>query len=1206
MERILGIDTGTNSLGWAIVDKEESSYRLIDKGVNIFQEGVKIEKGIESSKASERTDHRSIRKLYYRRKLRKIRVLRVLSDNHLCPPLSQEDLSMWRLHKKYPIDNNFIDWEQTDDKENKNPYYYRYLCVTKKLDLNKLGQRYILGRAFYHIAQRRGFLSNRKETTKESDGTVKLSIDELSTKINDSGCKYLGEYFYSLYQKGEKIRNHYTARKEHYLKEFKAICEIQGIDEELAIKIEKAIFTQRPLKSQKGQVGTCTFEKGKSRCSASHPYYEEFRMLCFINNIKVKTPQDDDLRLLTKEEKELIAPLFYRVSKKNFNFEDIAKKIAGKNNYGYYKKETYKPYLFNYQIDTSVSGCPVLSQLRAIFGDNWIDTVSQCYTLKKDKKKSEIVNDIWHALFFYSDEDKLKGFAGNRLQLDEEKAEKFAKIAIPSDYASLSLKAIRNILPYLRKGLPYSHAVFLGNLGSIIPHYIWEIDDTRGFIIDEICKMIDQYDPSKETGTLDQCIKGFLNDNFDLPTNATDILYHPSMMDAYPKVRPNDLGEYQLGSPRTGGVKNPMAMHSLFRLRKVINQLLKEKKIDNSTTIHVEFARELNDANKRKAINDIQRSNQKKHDEYKNSIKEQYKAEAGIDIEPNDSEVLKYELWEEQNHICLYTGETIRISDFIGANPKYDIEHTIPQSVGGDSTVMNLTLCNNRFNRETKGTKLPSQLPNHEEILERIEDWKDRYESLEQQIRRTRANAASSKEQKDTIIQKRHRLSIERNYWKSKYIRFTMTEIPEGFSRRQGTDIGIISKYARLYLKSVFPKVYVVKGLATSDFRKIWGLQEDYVKKERVNHVHHCIDAITIACIGKNEYDKLAQYYHDEENHKWFGLQKAQYPKPWATFTEDLKNIQQEILIAHYNANNLPKQSKHKIKMPDGSIQYAQGDTARGSLHNDTYYGAIQQDGQIKYVVRKQLKDIKESDIANIVDDVVRQKVMNAITEKGFKTAMSETIWMNEEKQIPIKKVRCYTPSVTNPLNIRNQRNQSQHEYKRTYHVTNDRNYMLAIYIGKDNKGKEKREFELVNNLDAAAYYKRSNDKELTDHQLVPQISKSNYPLAYCLKIGTRVLLYEKSPSEIWENDLSVIQQRLYKVTGLSSLRISKYQFGTIKMVHHEEARTSSLIQATTGIFKKDAPFRPGIFLYHTQINALVEGYDFEINELGILKRLRQ
>ena len=77
-----------------------------------------------------------------------------------------------------------------------------------------------------------------------------------------------------------------------------------------------------------------------------------------------------------------------------------------------------------------------------------------------------------------------------------------------------------------------------------------------------------------------------------------------------------------------------------------------------------------------------------------------------------------------------------------------------------------------------------------------------------------------------------------------------MTSVPEGFSNRQGVDIGIIGKYGREYLKTVFPKVYTVKGSTTAEFRKMWGLQPEYAKKERVNHTHHCIDAITIACIG--------------------------------------------------------------------------------------------------------------------------------------------------------------------------------------------------------------------------------------------------------------------------------------------------------------------------------------------------------------------
>lgn len=204
-EKILGIDTGTNSLGWAIVEKHDDGYRLVDKGVNIFQEGVKIEKGIESSKAADRTSHRSTRVRYYRIKVRKIRLLKVLSDNHLCPPVSSDELKLWRLKDIYPNNELLRQWEQTDDKTDKNPYTYRYKCLTEKLDLTDFTQRYILGRAFYHINQRRSFLSNRKGEGSEEDGVVKSGISDLTKEIESSGCHYLGEFFYMLYHRGDII-----------------------------------------------------------------------------------------------------------------------------------------------------------------------------------------------------------------------------------------------------------------------------------------------------------------------------------------------------------------------------------------------------------------------------------------------------------------------------------------------------------------------------------------------------------------------------------------------------------------------------------------------------------------------------------------------------------------------------------------------------------------------------------------------------------------------------------------------------------------------------------------------------------------------------------------------------------------------------------------------------------------------------------------
>lgn len=268
-----------------------------------------------------------------------------------------------------------------------------------------------------------------------------------------------------------------------------------------------------------------------------------------------------------------------------------------------------------------------------------------------------------------------------------------------------------------------------------------------------------------------------------------------------------------------------------------------------------------------------------------------------------------------------------------------------------------------------------------------------KYEELSQQIRKQKrkSQAATTKEQKDKAISYRHYLELQRDYLRGKHERFTMESVPEGFNRRQGVDIGIISKYARLYLKSVFKRVYPVKGLATSDFRKIWGLQDIYSAKERVNHVHHCIDAIVVACIGLDEYGKLAEYYHDEEKHEWYGASKATFAKPWPTFVEDVRRMQNELLVYHHTPDNMAKQGRRRIII-NGKKVLAKGDAVRGSLHKETYYGAIEREGEVKYVKRVELSQLEEKNIKYIVDDTVRQIVQEAVDRLGFTEAMASTI----------------------------------------------------------------------------------------------------------------------------------------------------------------------------------------------------------------------
>nr|WP_321357375.1 type II CRISPR RNA-guided endonuclease Cas9 [uncultured Draconibacterium sp.] len=1286
--------------------------------MRIFQEGVKIEKGVEGSKAAERTAFRSARRIKYRRKVRKVNTLKVLSDYGYCPELDKEELKNWLYKKIYPQNELFKNWWKTDDKANKNPYYFRNLAITEKLDLSEEENRFAIGRAFYHMAQRRGFLSNRLEGTKESEGAVKKSIAEISKA---KGNKTLGQYFYEKYHKGEKIRDTYTHRNEHYLEEFERISAFQELPADFVEKLRKAIFYQRPLKSQKGLIGKCVFEPNKPRCAVSRPEFEEYRMLCFLNNIKMKTPDDEKLRFLTAAEKEKVMPQFYRKSKEHFDFEDLAKQLAPKNQYKYFKARDINPedWLLNFSMKTTVSGCPVSARLKDLFGDNFMD-IRQEYTRESDGAKAFIdINDVWHVLYSFDSEEKLAGFARKRLGFNEDEVKEFLKIKLKQDYASLSLKAIRKILPYLRKGLIYSHAVFLANMEEIIPAEIWKNKANRDYIRDEIKLLIDtqneekqiidivngsiknarndensfvwsneaeelfrnglkkkinaHFGPKRYAGfeeekkarietkafdllkkqmqknmgrgefakvhRIDDRVLTFITDNFEVDGENLSKIYHPSAIDVYkPPVKGKD-GRYYLGSPMVSSIRNPMAMRAMHQLRKVINELIKEDIIDANTRIHIEMSRGLLNANERKATQNWQRENEARRKEYAAKIKEFL--DGG---EPSEEEILKYQLWEEQRHKCLYTGQEIRISDFLGANPRFDIEHTIPRSVSFDNSQANKTLCENAFNRSVKRNKIPSQLANHAEILERIEFWKEKYEELDKQINIAvrQSRGAQDKDSKDRAIQKRHKLAYERNYWRDKYQRFTMEDVPEGFKNSQLVDTGIITKYSRMYLKTYFDKVYTVKGNTVADFRRLWGIQDEYEKKERVNHIHHCIDAVAIACITKEQYENLAKFYHDWEDLHVQGVDHLPpVEKPWATFTEEVKAIEKEVLVSHYTPDVLPKQSKKKLRKR-GKIQYNKqgepiyqnGDTVRGSLHKETNYGAIKRpvlnkqgelEDKLVYAARKPVDSLTSADVKNIVDDAIRKIIEKgkkeevrlkkelATAEKKLKDAEEQEeitnaqilidslkeqisrLYMIENKDgsfTPVKKVRCVAPMVTNPLeNFKKHRDLSDKEYKQQYNVANDGNYGMAIYEGLDKRGNLKRDFVIINNLNAGKFF-IGKSKENPIPELHP---KTKYPFKYLLKAGMMFLLYKESKDKLPFHKNEELSKHLYKLVKMD-------RNGRLFFRPHIEARPA-------GELKEEYNYEANHYIEQlclrvSKFNALVEGIDFKISPIGKITKL--
>ena len=239
MKKTLGLDLGTNSLGWAILD--DLTGDILDKGVVVFPEGIDATNDTLETPAAIRRAKRMGRRMKFRRKMRKWVVLQLLIENGMCPMTEEERLA-WKNEGKYPVANKaFIDWLKATDSHN--PYCDRAAAATGKVD------PLVLGRALYHIAQRRGFKSSRKEevaedsTTAKESGVVKGDIKKLTEEIVAAGCKTLGQYFHQCLERNRnhvektRIRTRHTGRVEHYMSEFNIIMEMQGVGKDLRKKL---------------------------------------------------------------------------------------------------------------------------------------------------------------------------------------------------------------------------------------------------------------------------------------------------------------------------------------------------------------------------------------------------------------------------------------------------------------------------------------------------------------------------------------------------------------------------------------------------------------------------------------------------------------------------------------------------------------------------------------------------------------------------------------------------------------------------------------------------------------------------------------------------------------------------------------------------------------------------------------------------------
>jgi CRISPR-associated endonuclease Csn1 len=302
---ILGLDLGVQSVGWAMVDMDSKGRPCgVQKaGVRCFDSGVgnetEIATGKDESQNIKRRQMRLQRRQLWRRGRRLKKIFHVLQHAGLLPteeartPEQRHDIL---INLDAELAKTFV---PQDDRVANHllPYRLRALALDQTLP------PFALGRAIFHLAQRRGFLSNRKTDARDSDetSTVKAGIAELWRQMEAANARTLGEYFSALDPEEQRIRQRWTARQ-MYLDEFENIWNAQmphqpNLTPEQKQIIHNAIFHQRPLKSQANTIGTCELETACRRAPRASLEAQRFRYLQKVNDLEISTPDGKLWRL---------------------------------------------------------------------------------------------------------------------------------------------------------------------------------------------------------------------------------------------------------------------------------------------------------------------------------------------------------------------------------------------------------------------------------------------------------------------------------------------------------------------------------------------------------------------------------------------------------------------------------------------------------------------------------------------------------------------------------------------------------------------------------------------------------------------------------------------------------------------------------------------------------------------------------------------
>jgi len=965
-KKILGLDLGVGSIGWALIETENNQpSQILGMGSRIVpisnDDSDQFQRGQAITKNADRTQRRTARKGYDRYQLRRALLTQVLRDNGKLPERMDEYvIDLWKLRAEAATEGHQLTLPQ-------------------------------IGRVLYHINQKRGYKHSKADASADAKQTKYVQeVNQRYKDIQDKGLT-IGQYFYAELQSSMvKAENgvYYTFRikdkvfpRQAYLAEFDQIMAVQKayypdvLTEELIDTLRnRIIFYQRPLKSCKHLVSLCEFEMrpykkadgsiiySGPRCA---PRTSPLAQLCAIwetvNNIKLTNKNNEEYLFSPEQRQAMVA---FLQTHKEMKVTDLQKILGISKKDGWWGGKA---------IGKGIKGNQTLVQLREALAGQHEDLLrmdiattdaglvdvetGEVIEMVDAKVEQEPLFRLWHVVYSIQDKDELRKALLKQFGINDETIlERLFNIDfVKPGYANKSHKFIRKILPYLMQGDMYSTA----------------------------------------------CARVGINHS---NSRTKEELAQRPLVDKIALLQKNAL-------------RQPVIEKILNQMINIVNAL--KDRYGEIDEVRVELARELKqNKEERESTFKNNTKNERLNKEIVARIQE-------MGIRPSRARIQKYKMWEESQHQCFYCGKVVSATEFL-AGADVEVEHIIPRSVLFDDSFSNKVCacreCNSAKNNMTAldfmQTKPAAELEAYkarvdeafqthrisktkrDHLLWHMEDIPQDF--IDRQLRQSQYIATKAVEILQTAI---------RNVYA------TSGSVTDFLRHQWGYDT--VLQHLNL------PRYQQVEGMTELVTYDHCGQEhtEERIKdwSKRLDHRHHAVDALTIALTKQSYIQRLntlnasREVLYQEWNES--GAQTADKEKRtllenWVSIQPhfDVQTVENQvsgILVSFRAGKRVTTPAKRAVYRGGKRVTVQQGLLVpRGALTEETVYGKLGDKFVVKYPLNH--PSMKAEDI---VDSTIRELVQARLAAFGndAKKAFAMPLYSDRAQTMEIKSVRCYT-----------------------------------------------------------------------------------------------------------------------------------------------------------------------------------------------------